>query len=118
RDGRVLLVAGMTFFQGPNPAVEIYDPRTNSWSPAPNAPSAGGGSISLLGDGRALLLRISLTATAALFRAEIFDPRTSAWSASPVETGHADTIVGLADGRVLVIGDAGGWIYDPAAGRP
>jgi Kelch motif protein len=118
RDGRVLLVVGFTFFQGPNPAAEVYDPRTNSWAPAPDAPSPGGGSITLLGDGRAFLLKVALTRDAALFRAEIFDPATWSWSASPVMTGRADSAVAIHDGRILVVGEGGGWIYDPKASPP
>ena len=117
-DGRVLLCVGFTFFQGPNPSAEIYDPRANAWATAPNAPSAGGGSIVLLHDGRALALKVTLNPTGALFRAEIFDPRTSSWSASPVGTGRAGSAVALKDGRVLVVGEGAGWIYDPAASPP
>lgn len=74
--------------------------------------------MALLRDGRALLLKVSLTPTAALFRAEIFDPKQLTWSASQAMTGVAHTAIALQDGRVLVMGEGASWIYDPRLNPP
>lgn len=129
-DGRVLLVGGL----GPDPAVatsaELWNPVSESFSPAPAllAPHGDGVAVVPLLDGRLLVLGgdtsgVGRTPTAA---AELFDPGSGAFT--PTGAMHVPRlpfgVVRLRDGRVLVAGGtttnkvvvASAELYDPATG--
>ncbi|HET7487847.1 MAG TPA: SBBP repeat-containing protein [Acidimicrobiales bacterium] len=124
---------------------EVYDPATDSWSPAgacnqcgqPDA-NQGGVTLTVLGNGKVLAAG-GLDPTAytgsparAIAQSFLFDPATSAWSATGSLTtprkGATATL--LANGKVLVAGGsntgavpaynldptAGAEVYDPVAG--
>jgi N-acetylneuraminic acid mutarotase len=132
RDRRVL-VAGGDLPGGDNAqtrTAEIYDPSTGSWSATGSMNVARSFfSATLLADGRVLVAggrtepQGTLTVTA-----EIYDPATGRWNMTGSMAvarggfGLARESVRLADGNVLVVGDAIGApgasaeIYDPRSG--
>ncbi len=123
-DGRVLVAGG--YRNRPAQAIlataEIYDPRTNGWTPAPALAVARAGQTSTtLRDGQILLAGGSGADGRPLASAERYDPRAGRWSpagsmARP-RSLHSATL--LPDGAVLVAGnaaaDATAERYDPAA---
>jgi Kelch motif/Galactose oxidase, central domain len=135
--GKVLLAGGLVLpFPAPSLAsTELYDPATNTWSPAaPMIESRTRHTATLLPDGRVLVVG-GLTVTlqdGGLFpslarEAEIYDPKADRWSATaPMGVSRlGQTATLLADGRVLVVGgqDEGvaifksTEIYDPPQDR-
>jgi N-acetylneuraminic acid mutarotase len=144
-NGKVLVVGGTSAPVGvPNryesiSSAELYDPQTNTWSPAANMLTPRClHSATLLADGRVLVAGgyQSLTEFSGrvLATAELYDPTSNRWRSAgsmPVPT-EEQSAIRLADGRVLVIGGASGdlnslqppvpppqatvEIYDPATG--
>ena len=110
-DHRVLVIGGTDSdyfaFSGYFRSAEIYDPATQSWSPAPsmNYPRLNATST-LLPDGRVLVVGDSGVNEGT---AEIFDPRSDEWLPIPgSRVGRAEHIaVGLRNGAVLVAGGIG-----------
>jgi hypothetical protein len=128
RDGRVLLVGGLTGGLTPTSTAEFYDPRTGTFSPTGSmeAPRYGH-TATLLADGRVLVAGGYGTTGAYLASAEVYDPATGRFTPTgPLATarfGHTATL--LANGKVLVAGgmsDGTSYprsaeLYDPATGR-
>jgi N-acetylneuraminic acid mutarotase len=132
-DGRVLVAGGNLSGgdQVQTRGAEIYDPASGRWTQTGNLNVARSFfSATLLADGRVLAAggitepSESVTATA-----EIFDPATGKWSltgsmhVARAGFGAARQSVRLADGRVLVEGDAltdadsaSAELYDPSTG--
>ena len=137
-DGRVLVVGG--FYASDPPlgrgggetlrSAEIYDPRSNRWTPTLSmAFRRGRHTATLLPDGRIVVLG-GIAATSAPDWSftlpgggEVYDPRTDLWSETAPDVGgrqgHSATL--LRDGRVLVVGGMGEMglelparVYDPA----
>jgi N-acetylneuraminic acid mutarotase len=124
--GKVLVAGGLVLpFPAPSLAsTELYDPATNTWSPAaPMIESRTRQTATLLRDGRVLVVG-GLTVTlqdGGLFpsqatSAEIYDPKADRWSTTaPMGFYRLDqTATLLPDGRVLVAGgqDSGVAIYN------
>jgi hypothetical protein len=123
-DGRVLLVGGSvvredlaTAVAGQNPfqpvaTTELYDPSAKTWSTAGDLSLTRGGlALAALPDGAALgvggcFYPQNQAGVTALSAAELFNPGTARWTLtrSPPEGRCSPSAVGLADGRVLVIG--------------
>jgi N-acetylneuraminic acid mutarotase len=110
-DGRVLLSGGL----GPGlqllASSEVYDPRSDSWSPgAAMGDSRGGHSATLLPDGRVLVAggggRFLDGLLDTLDSVEVYDPKEESWSRANSlaqwRMFHATTVLG--DGSVLVAG--------------
>ena len=117
-DGRVLVVGGthearVVGIRVTMASAEIYDPSTDSWSPADSMAQARGapGAV-LLSDGKVLVVGgwVSDRKWEGLASAEIYDPSTDSWSrAGSMAQGRGVPVaVLLPDGRVLVIGGIGG----------
>lgn len=116
-DGRVLVTGGNSFvpsFDYLN-SCEIYDPVTNSWSPAaPLSVGQHSHTATLLADGRVFVtggFNAGLMAIAALY-----SPATNTWtSVAPPTTGlrYDHQAFALADGSVLI---AGGKYVDSSSG--
>lgn len=113
-DGRVLAAGGYSGQANlvvPNgPSTEIYDPTTGLWtSTGSMSVGRGGGSFSLLSDGRVLAAG-GHDGTATLFSAELWDPGPGTWSitASLAQARVSPTSSVLANGKVLV---ASGYDY-------
>lgn len=127
-DGRVMLAGGsyrpeppmFTLTTGSTAAVEIYDPRTDTWTAAASLRGARrDASATLLADGRVLVAggvynRPALSGSdyfeaVYLATAEIYDPQTNTWTAAASlprpRYDHRGQL--LADGTVLLIGGAG-----------
>ena len=123
-DGRVLLVGGSvvredlaTAGAGQNPyqavgSSELYDPSTKTWSTAGDLSLPRGGlALGALPDGGALAVGgcfypQNQAGVTALSAAELFNPGTARWASTrpPPEGRCSPSAVGLADGRVLVVG--------------
>jgi hypothetical protein len=140
-DGTVL-VAGGVFGDdagpccGPLSSAELFDPRSGSWTVTGSfVELVGGGSATLLPDGRVLVAGEINGRTSGRSPAELYDPAIGTWTAtgSMTELRVAFSATLLSDGRVLVAGgghDAAGdntfpigfiglgtaELYDPGAG--
>lgn len=113
--GKVLVAGGLNLQLGATAgsqtstklaSAELYDPATNSWTPAANLTTTRYGHTSItLGNGRAMV--IAGTAPNYAKNAEIYDPATNSWVVSgTLATLHAtqSASVLLQDGSVLVVG--------------
>jgi N-acetylneuraminic acid mutarotase len=117
RDGRVLIVGGLTvtlqdggLFPSQLTSAEIYDPKADRWSPtAPTDEHRLGHTATLLPDGRVLVAGGQADSGTFLKSTEIYDAIQDRWiSAAPMAAarfGHVATL--LADGDVLVAGGLG-----------
>jgi hypothetical protein len=135
--GKVLVAGGLVLpFPAPSLAsTELYDPATNTWSPAaPMIESRTRHTATLLQDGRVLVVG-GLTVTlqdgglfpSELTSAEIYDPKADRWSLTAPMDEHrlGHTATRLPDGRVFVAGgqsDSGTFlksteIYEPTQDR-
>jgi Kelch motif len=141
RDGRVLMMGGVSGVLPPETSAEIFDPKTGTFSSTGSpANSWTGRTATLLTDGRVLVAGGYDDATDLTHAsAELYDPATGTFSPTGsmavARRDHMATL--LADGRVLVIGGYGSildrrcpcapgtyvpqWltsaeIYDPASG--
>ena len=128
-DGRVMVIGGLTL-AGVTNTVEIYDPRTDTWSFTGNLNDArfeDHTAFVIPGD-RVLVAGGYGPDEAAVSSAEIWDPRTGQWTR--VESMHVPrgefTSTMLHDGRILVAGGAiaeeapatnTAEIYDPTTGH-
>ena len=115
--GRKVLVAG-GFDTGfvPLNSAEIYDQKTNTWTPTGSMNVARGEFATVvLNNGRVLAVG-GVGATGAIASAEIYDPRTGIWTPTgSMSTGRNDpAVVVLKDGRVLA---AGGGMGDESLPR-
>ncbi len=127
-DGRVLAAGG--FITEPDMArwlneAEIYDPHTNTWTPAESMTAPHTRAI-VLHDGRVLATGGALSRTDSLV-SETYNPETGAWTTTGAMTRPRSnhTLTLLPDGRVLAAGGIGPLgdivlsttdIFDPATG--
>jgi hypothetical protein len=131
RDGRVLVAGGLVhdLLDGrPSAAVDLFDPTTDSWTPALHLlEPRWGHTATRLTDGTVLVVGSYVNSADPLASAELFDPDTTSWRAAggphDGRGGHTATL--LADGTVLIVGgDGRGGAprlatverYDPARG--
>ena len=125
-DGRVLVAGGNSTNAGENPiaVVEIYEPRSGTWSTvAPLASARFSHTATPLPDGRVLVAGGRVPSNTALTSAEVYDPASSTWSAaaSMNRPRFSHTATRLANGKVLVVGGprtegaGGAELYDPAS---
>ncbi len=133
-DGEVLVAGGATTYQGETgsvtAAVEIYDPKSDSWrEAAPMSKPRYFHGATLLGDGRVLVAGgwyATSNSDPSHATAEIYDPATDKWVATaPMTKARAAySLVGLPDGRVLAAGgvdpdykaQASSELFDPITG--
>jgi Fibronectin type III domain/Kelch motif len=129
-DGRVL-VAGGVGVSGVLATAEVYDPRSNTWTPVANsltAPVAGASAAPIPG-GKVLIFggANGSPAIAPVTNAEIYDPATNRFTpTAPMSHAHLLGFgTSLADGRVLAgggtesffgTGNGAAEIYDPSIG--
>lgn len=106
-DGRVLVVGGV---DEEGPIAEIYDPATWTFTPTERPPYSYPEITDavLLDDGRVLVVGLSLSDNGALgigpSNAAIYDPASGSFQSIDWPEGKGSAAVGLADGRVLVVG--------------
>ncbi|MCP4656095.1 MAG: hypothetical protein GY856_11835 [bacterium] len=105
-DGRVLVAGGR--HSGYAASVEIYDPETDSWSPAAALATAGKRRAVLLGDGDVLAVDA--------WNAERYDVAADVWSLTGprVLPGELPVLALLASNKLLAVSGEGAEIYDPA----
>ena len=129
-DGRVMVIGGVTATQTITNTVEIYDPRTDTWSFTGNLNDArfeDHTAFVIPGD-RVFVAGGYTNGETALASAEIWDPRTGTWTRA--ESMHQPrgefSSTMLDDGRILVAGGAPAEeapptntaeIYDPRTGH-
>lgn len=129
-DGKVLVTGGET---GPNrwsnffpvSSAELYDPATNTWSPAGHLTTGRSlHSAALLANGNVLVMGGQDFMNTILASAELYDQSSNSWApvASMLSARAAMTATTLNNGMVLVAGGfaygsalASTEIYDPAA---
>jgi N-acetylneuraminic acid mutarotase len=116
RNGKVLVVGGLQNQYGFSvlASAELYNPLTNSWSPAASLRTARAKhTATLLADGRVLVVGGIQPAAPfqggylqAIGSAELYDPDSNTWAAvGPLRLARAKhSAVLLADHRVLVMG--------------
>jgi hypothetical protein len=115
RSGQVLVAGGST-----NPSAEIYNPATNSWSPARNLTTPRSAhTATLLLSGQMLVVGGIGVGNSPLSSAELYDPATNSWlpagNLTTPRSAHTATL--LLSGQVLVAGgstDPRAEIYDPS----
>jgi N-acetylneuraminic acid mutarotase len=116
-DGRVLVLGGLTvalrdggLYPGLPADAEVYDPKTDRWSPTtPLGVNRLGQTATLLADGRVLVAGGEDENLSILNSTEIYDPTLDRWiSAAPMgvaRSGHLATL--MAKGDVMVAGGSG-----------
>jgi hypothetical protein len=126
-DGRVLIAGGVVDMGVCSASAEIFDPRTDTFSPTGSMTAPRCGTATLLRDGRVLMMGGVPGVITLESSAEIFDPKTGTFSStgSPANSWTGQTATLLTDGRVLVAGGyddehglarASAELYDPATG--
>ena len=123
KNGKVLVVGGLggSVSNGADLAsAELYDPCTNSWSPAGSmAQARNGPGTALLRDGRVLVEGGSYQGFS-VATAELYDPSTNSWSPAAPGPGPG-ALIPLVNGLILLIGadvvDNTSALYDPATDR-
>jgi len=129
-DGRVLVTGGMGS-EGSQDSVEVWDPETDSFSPAGTlAVGRAEHTSTLLPDRRVLIVGGKRKSQYPAGTAEIWDPETTSFGPADLFTAdrlfHTATL--LRDGRVLIVGGGEGGgsgngiaeppaeVWDPATG--
>jgi hypothetical protein len=131
-DGRVLVTGGFDASAAALASAELYDPKTDRFSPTGSMTTARGfQTATLLADGRVLVVGGDSTTWhylgTRLASAELYDPVTGTFSATGSLSAAVQehTATRLADGRVLIAGGndtdstavASAEIYDPKTGK-
>ena len=114
RDGRILVVGGLSAFSGTTrgsalATVLSLDPGTGRWTPEqPLSVARSQLMLALLADGRVLAAG-GTTDSGVTDVTEIFDPQTGRWSRGPSLPAPRTLAQSLtfADGRVLIVGGVG-----------
>jgi N-acetylneuraminic acid mutarotase len=89
-------------------SVEVYDPVSNSWSPAPAMPTARQALAAAVSGGKIFALGGTTDFLRPMPTAEIFDPNTNAWTATaPMPTARTGPGAVTAHGLVYAIGGIG-----------
>lgn len=112
-DGRVLIVGGEDLQSGGATSradSEIYDPGTNSWSPAGSmASSRAGHAAIILPTGQVMVMggaKVASGTATPLATTELYDPATNRWSSGPsLAVPRTEfTATSLQSGKVLAVG--------------
>jgi WD40 repeat protein len=111
------LLDGRVFILGTGRVYALFDPSTGEVSARSGmAVDRSGAAVTLLQDGRVLIVGGTADGTA-----ELFDPRSNrfATTGSMTASRPAPIAVGLLDGRALIVGggDSTAEVYDPVTGR-
>ncbi len=112
KNGKVLVLGGLSWSSGPDPMAEIYDPATDAFTASmfPDIGVTGVTAVELV-DGRVLVVPSQV-----YDRVWIYDPEGDTWSTlHPPRVQRRVWAVGLPDGRVLVDG-VQPQIFEPATG--
>src|SRR5262245_31471632 len=116
-NGRIFVIAGFNSSGGNTNTVEVYDPQTNTWSPAAALPIATNHNAAAVAAGK--LYAFGGTSN----RAFVYNPQTNSWSdVAPMRFQHANTpAVGVINDKIYVAGGNGPnmnqselEVYDPA----
>ncbi len=107
--GNILIAGGTSDGSVALDSAELYDPSTNSWSPAaPLTTARSDFSLIALSDGRALAVGGTTGATSQS-STEAYDPNLDIWTGTGdlFAARHGEMSTLLKDGRVLVAGGSG-----------
>ena len=118
-DGRVLIAGGGNYGYG-NDFAELWDPKTEIWSPtSPMATPKASHTATLLGDGRVLIAGGVDKRTGWIRSAELYQPATNTWSRLPEMAVGRDieSATLLPDSRILFLGSetSTASVYDPSS---
>ncbi|HKQ75319.1 MAG TPA: kelch repeat-containing protein [Blastocatellia bacterium] len=116
-NGKIFVIAGFNSSGGNTSAVDVYDPQSNTWSPAAALPIATNHNAAAVAAGK--LYAFGGTST----RTFVYNPQTNSWSdVAPMRFQHANTpAVGVINDKIYVAGGNGPnmnqtelEVYDPA----
>jgi len=108
-DGSAMVIGGVNSDDVPFSSTKILSPATRTWTDGPLLDVARGVPLAaVLGDGRVLVASVvGADETSARTTTEIYDPEGREWTPGPPLDGpYIDSLVALADGRVLAVGSA------------
>ena len=117
-DGKIYVIAGFNNSGASTSDVQVYDPKTNSWSPATSLPIVNNHNAAAVAGGR--LYSFGGVSN----RAFVYNPETNSWSeVAPMRFEHGNTAaVAVIDNRIYVAGGTGSGmtgneleVYDPVA---
>lgn len=117
--GKALIVGGDT--DNPASSAEVYDPQTGSFAPAGAMTPHATWSMTVLKDGRILLIGCHLVGGNQVGLAEIYDSAIGTFSTADKMPRCVSSATLLADGRVLLVEGAGtnnaqakgAWLFEP-----
>lgn len=128
-NGKIYAIGGMTpdsvFWSGLRDIVEVYDPRTDTWSSKASMPTARLWFSASMVDGKIYVMGGCTTNKKPLNIVEVYDPLTNTWTIkTPMPTARTAHAAAVIDGIIYVIGGGtvsehpGGFslveAYDPA----
>ncbi len=113
RDGRVLVAGGSNSTMGSAPSLgtaEIYDPASNTWSPAASLNAGRQAHRAVLLPNGQVMVTGGVGAGGCLAGTELYDPMADRWTTSaPMSAGRSGfSLTLLPNGRVLAAGGSGG----------
>jgi N-acetylneuraminic acid mutarotase len=130
KDGRIYVIGGSNnptlSFSSPLKKLEIYDPKSDSWSSGANMEVARDGVAAATGADGTIYAVGGFDGAQSVNSAESYNPATDKWTALPAMTSKRTDLAAAAgpDGRIYALGGADGAtvfasteIYDPIAGN-
>ncbi len=128
KDGRIYVIGGSNnptlSFSSPLKTLEIYDPKTDSWSSGADMGVARDSPAAATGSDGAIYAIGGFGGAQSLNSAESYNPATNSWTGLPAMASKRSDLAAAAgpDGRIYALGGADGGtlfasaeIYDPAA---
>jgi N-acetylneuraminic acid mutarotase len=109
-DGKIYAIGGNTrssnnFFDTYLTTVEVYDPRTNRWSPGADMPTGAYGLAAVAVNGKVYAIGGTSFGGRILNTVQVYDPIANSWTtASPMGTSRALLAADALNGKIYAIG--------------